>query len=82
MNKNNGHQTGYPTMNIYISNLPKGARSAELKKLVKESIRELVFSGVYNRASNLGRLDDGVQVKIIKNRDQQGRGNKRYGENH
>ena len=51
-------------MDIYVGNLPKGIRPTELKKLLKDSVRENVFTRLYEKAADLGRLDEGVDIAI------------------
>ena len=66
-------------MDIYIGNLPKGTRPAELTKLLKNSIKDSVFERVYLQAEALGRLDNNVDVKIIKCKKFKKHGYYRYG---
>jgi len=51
-------------MDLYIGNIPKGARTAELKKLVKDTLRENLFSGMFDRLDHLGRLENGITIDI------------------
>ena len=51
-------------MDIYIGNIPKSARAPELKILIKESIKQIVFKRLYEKALHLGRLDDGFDIHI------------------
>lgn len=66
-------------MDLYIGNIPKGARTAELKKLVKDTLRENVFSGMFDRLAHLGRLDNGISIAIHSCRDQLDAESYRYG---
>ena len=66
-------------MDIYVGNLPKGTRPAEIKKLIKESFRGHIFQGLYNRILNLGRFDRDMAVNIHK---KSGRRGYRYGKIH
>ena len=66
-------------MDIYVGNLPKGTRPAEIKKLIKESFRGHIFQGLYNRILNLGRFDRDMAVNIHK---KPGRRGYRYGKIH
>lgn len=64
-------------MELYISNIPKGARPAELKKLAKEQLRGRLFERMYERLTRLGRFDDELDIEIFKSAS--GRKGHRYG---
>jgi len=66
-------------MDIYIGNLPKGTRPTELKKLLKDSIKNVVFERVFAQAEALGRIDGNVDVQIIKRKKFRKHGYYRYG---
>lgn len=51
-------------MELYIGNIPKGARPTELKKLIKDTLRDSVFSGLFKQMDTSGRLDTGIAVAI------------------
>lgn len=51
-------------MELYIGNIPKGARPTELKKLIKDTLRDSVFSGLFKRMDASGKLDNGIAVAI------------------
>ena len=59
-------------MEIYVGNLPKGTRPAELRKLLKDSVQRNIFQKLFNRILSLGRLDQGVHVKIVKAKNHDG----------
>lgn len=59
-------------MNIYVGNLPKGTRPAEIMKLIKESFRGHIFQGLYARMLDLGRFEAGVAVDIHQQRGRRG----------
>jgi len=63
-------------MDIYIGNIPKGTRPAELRKWVRESFRNHIFEKIYQRMISLGRFEHGMAVNI-KKRGMRGGG--RYG---
>lgn len=66
-------------MDIYIGNIPKGTRPAELKKLLKESVRESVFTRVFDQILASGRFDENVDVDIVKRKRFRKHGYYRYG---
>lgn len=51
-------------MELYIGNIPKGARPTELKKLIKDTLRDSVFSGLFKQMDSSGKLDTGIAVAI------------------
>lgn len=53
-------------MEIYVGNIPKGTRPSELKKLLKDSVKERVFKRMYEKALELGRFDENLDIKIVK----------------
>ena len=65
-------------MEIYIGNIPKGARPTELKKLIKETLRANVFEGMYERMAHMGRLEKGVTVAIHNARRNNSRKKRTY----
>lgn len=66
-------------MEIYIGNIPKGTRPAELKKLLKDSIKQTVFSRLFDQAASLGRFDNNVEINIVKRKRFRRHGYYRYG---
>jgi len=66
-------------MDIYIGNVPKGTRPAELRKLLKDSVKDSVFQRVFEQALALGRFDDDVDIQIIKRKRFKKHGYYRYG---
>lgn len=66
-------------MEIYVSNIPKGARATEVKKLLQETLRENIFRGLFDRMVSLGRFESGISVDIIKQTSKNGDGEYRYG---
>lgn len=66
-------------MEIYIGNIPKGTRPTELKKLLKDSVKASVFSRMYEKAVELGRFDDAIEVNIVKRKRFKKHGYYRYG---
>jgi len=67
-------------MEIYIGNIPKGTRPAEIKKLLKESIRPNIFQRLYDKIVSLGRLDNDVDIEIYTSKDKTRRKSYRYGQ--
>lgn len=63
-------------MDIYVGNIPKGTRPAEIKKLVKETFRGHIFTRIYDRMLSLGRFEQGIAININKKK---GRAGGRYG---
>ncbi|MGD8568111.1 MAG: RNA-binding protein [Gammaproteobacteria bacterium] len=66
-------------MDIYIGNIPKGTRPAELKKLLKDSVRESVFTRLFDQLLASGRFDDNVEIDIVKRKRFRKHGYYRYG---
>ena len=66
-------------MDLYVGNLPKGTRPAEIKKLIKESFRGHIFQGLYDRILHLGRFEKDMAIDI---RNKRGRRGYRYGKIH
>ena len=66
-------------MEIYIGNIPKGTRPAELKKLLKDSIKESVFNRLFDQAAALGRFDNEMEINIVKRKRFRKHGYYRYG---
>ena len=66
-------------MDIYIGNVPKGTRPAELRKLLKDSVKDSVFQRVFEHALSLGRFDNDVDINIIKRKRFKKHGYYRYG---
>lgn len=65
-------------MDIFMGNIPKGTRPAEIKKLLKESIRTNIFRRLYDKLTDLGRFEQGVDIEL---HNQNGRrGAYRYGQ--
>lgn len=52
-------------MEIYIGNIPKGTRPSEVRKLIKDSVRNRIFDKMFTRIRDLGRLDDGIGIEIL-----------------
>ncbi|MCI0507932.1 MAG: hypothetical protein L0Z73_17740 [Gammaproteobacteria bacterium] len=67
-------------MDIYVGNIPKGTRPGELKKLLKDSVRERVFKRLFDQALALGRFDNDVDIKVIKRKCVDKRGYYRFGQ--
>ena len=67
-------------MNIYIGNIPKGTRPSELKKLLKDSVKERVFKRMFEKALELGRFDDDLDINIVKQKRFAKRGYYRFGQ--
>ena len=67
-------------MQIYIGNIPKGTRPSELKKLLKDSVKERVFKRMFEKALELGRFDNNLEVDIIKRKRFGKRGYYRFGQ--
>lgn len=66
-------------MEIYVSNIPKGTRVSEIKKLLRDTLRENIFRGLFDRMVSLGRFESGVSVDIVKQTSKSGDGEYRYG---
>lgn len=66
-------------MNIYIGNIPKGTRPSELRKLLKDSVKDSIFQRVFEHALALGRFDDDVDINIVKCKRFKKHGYYRYG---
>lgn len=66
-------------MDIYIGNIPKGTRPTELRKLLKDSVKESVFSRMYEQAVALGRFDNDIDIDIVKRKRFKKHGYYRYG---
>ena len=64
-------------MDIYVGNIPKGTRPAELRKLLKDSVKKCLFRRVFNKVLSLGRLDNDVGIDICTQK--KGDANYRYG---
>jgi len=64
-------------MDIYVGNIPKGTRPAELRKLLKDSVKKCLFRRVFNKVLSLGRLDNDVGIDICTHK--RGDSNYRYG---
>lgn len=62
---------------IYIGNIPKGTRPGELKKIIKEAVKQKVFPRLFEKIVNSGQLDKGVGIKIHKAKSTDG--SYRYG---
>lgn len=67
-------------MDIYVGNIPKGTRPGELKKLIKDSVKERVFKRLYEQALALGRFDNEIEIKIIKRKRHGKRSYYRFGQ--
>ena len=72
-------ETGTNIMDIYIGNIPKGTKPSELKKLLKERIKDCVFRRVYEQAAALGRFDKNIKIQIRKQKFLNRRGYYRFG---
>lgn len=66
-------------MDIYIGNIPKGTRPTELRKLLKDCVKDSVFSRMYEQAVALGRFDNDIDIDIIKRKRFRKHGYYRYG---
>ncbi len=64
-------------MDIYVGNIPKGTKPAELRKLLKDSVKKCLFRRVFNKVLSLGRLDKDVGVNILTSK--KGTANYHYG---
>ena len=53
-------------MDIYVGNIPKGTRPGEIKKLLKQAIKEKVFPRLFEKIVATGQIDKGVGIKIHK----------------
>jgi len=60
-------------MEIYVGNIPKGTRPAEIKRLIKESFRGHIFEKLYAHMLSLGRFEQGMAVNIKKRAGRGGR---------
>lgn len=60
-------------MEIYIGNIPKGTRPSEVRKLIKDSVRNRIFDKLFDRIRDLGRLDDGIGIEILTQDSNQNR---------
>ena len=60
------HNAGGIWMEIYVGNIPKGTRAGELRKIIKNAIKEKVFPRLYEKIVASGQIDKGVGVKIRK----------------
>lgn len=52
-------------MEIYIGNIPKGTRPSEVRKLIKDSVKGIIFNRLFDRIRDLGHLDDGIGIEIL-----------------
>lgn len=51
-------------MEIFVGNIPEGTRAAELRKLLKVTLKGTVFRRVLNKVIKDGALDHGASFKI------------------
>jgi hypothetical protein len=61
-------------MEIFVGNIPKGTRPAEIRRLIKDAVKEKVFQRLYDKMHSLGRFDDGVDIEIVKQKGRNGAG--------
>lgn len=59
-------------MEIYIGNIPKGTRPAEIRKLLKDTVKQRVFQRLFEKMVSRGHLDEGVDVEIVKGKSNNG----------
>jgi hypothetical protein len=64
-------------MEIYVGNIPKGTRPGEIRKIVKNAIKDKVFPRLFEKIVKSGQIDKGMGVKIHKARSADG--DYRYG---
>ena len=53
-------------MEIYVGNIPKGTRPGEIRKIIKNAVKEKVFPRLFEKIVATGQIDKGVGVKIRK----------------
>ena len=66
-------------MHIYVGNIPKGTRPAEIKKLLRESCKEHVFSKLYEHMINQGTFEEGIDIDILRFKPHEDDEDYRYG---
>ena len=71
------HGTG--CMQIYVSNIPKGTRPAEIKKLLRDSFKDHVFGKLYEHMLNRGAFEDDVDIDIVHHKPNGTNHDYRYG---
>lgn len=59
-------------MEIYVGNVPKGTRPGELRKIIKNALKEKVFPRLFDKIVASGQIDKGVGVKIRKTKTTNG----------
>lgn len=59
-------------MEIYIGNVPKGTRPGEIRKLIKNAIKDKVFPRLFEKLIATGQIDKGMGVKIRKTKNTNG----------
>jgi hypothetical protein len=59
-------------MEIYVGNIPKGTRPGELRKIIKNAIKEKVFPRLFEKIIDSGQIDKGMGVKIHKAKNTNG----------
>ncbi len=64
-------------MEIYVGNIPKGTRPGEIRKIIKNALKEKVFPRLFEKIVASGQIDKGVGVKIRKAKSSNG--DYRYG---
>jgi hypothetical protein len=77
LNKINSKNTsiedsGASWMEIYVGNVPKGTRPGEIRKIIKNAIKDKVFPRMFEKIVASGQIDKGVGVKIRKAKTQNG----------
>jgi hypothetical protein len=53
-------------MEIYVGNIPKGTRPGEIRKIIKNALKEKVFPRLFEKIVASGQIDKGMGVKIRK----------------
>lgn len=64
-------------MEIYIGNVPKGTRPVEIKKLIKNAVKENIFQRLFEKIDSIGQFENNMDVQIHKTNG--GNGKTRYG---
>ena len=59
-------------MEIYVGNIPKGTRPGEIRKIIKNAVKEKVFPRLFEKIVATGQIDKGVGVKIRKAKSNNG----------
>jgi hypothetical protein len=59
-------------MEIYVGNIPKGTRPGEIRKIIKNALKDKVFPRLFEKIVASGQIDKGVGVKIRKAKSSHG----------